>query len=35
MQVRTQNFSFGGGGVNPQAVYNLFDSKNYVIKIML
>jgi hypothetical protein len=25
----------GGGGADPEAIYNLFDFKNYVIKIML
>jgi hypothetical protein len=34
-QVRTHNFSLrGGGGADPEAIYNLFDFKNYVIKIM-
>ena len=31
-QVRIQNFSLGGA--DPEAIYNLFDLKNYVIKIM-
>jgi hypothetical protein len=29
------NPEFFWGGADPEAVYNLFDFKNYVIKIML
>jgi hypothetical protein len=32
-QVHTQNFSLGEGA-DTEAIYNLFDFKNYVIKIM-
>ena len=35
VQVRTQNFSLGGWkGADPEAIYNLFDFQNHVIKIM-
>jgi hypothetical protein len=34
-QMRTQNFSWsGGGGADPDAIHNLFEFKNYIIKIM-
>jgi hypothetical protein len=29
-----QFFSWGGGMPDPEAIYNLFDFKNYVIKIL-
>jgi hypothetical protein len=31
----TPRIFFGGGRADPEAIYNLFDFKNYVIKIML
>jgi hypothetical protein len=34
-QVRTQNFSLGGGGADIEVIYNLFDFKNDVVKITL
>jgi hypothetical protein len=32
--MRTQNF-FAGEGADPEAICNLFDFKNYAVKIML
>jgi hypothetical protein len=32
-QVLTQNFSFGGGGTKPEAIYSSVDFKHFVIKI--